>query len=168
MPGRMNHLNMTPHLSRLAKFVIIFPAIGLVALAQAFAQAPSSSQNILRVQLSGFRSNNGKPHCTIYNDAAAFPSHDEKAVKESEAPSIANSGAEVDFAGLAPGKYAMVCFHDENNNGKFDENALGMPKEGYCFSNNIHPRFSAPTFEQCAFDYQGGDQSISITMIYLY
>jgi uncharacterized protein (DUF2141 family) len=164
MLGGMNHLIMTRHL----KFLAGVAAIALIAAPQAFAQAPSSNQNILRVQLSGFRSNNGKPHCTIYNDAAAFPSHDEKALKESEAPAIANSQAEVDFAGLAPGKYALVCFHDENNNGKFDENALGMPKEGYCFSNNIHPRFSAPTFEQCAFDYQGGDQSIAITMIYLY
>ena len=60
----------------------------------------------------------------------------------------------------------MVCYHDENNNGKFDENMLGMPKEGYCFSNNVKPRFSAPNFNQCAFDYQGGDQSIAITMIY--
>jgi uncharacterized protein (DUF2141 family) len=158
---------MTLHLYRLAKFLIL-AAIALVAGGQAFAQPSSSQQNILRVQLGGFRSNNGKPHCTIYNDAAAFPSHDEKALKESEAPAIANSQAEVDFAGLAPGKYALVCFHDENNNGKFDENALGMPKEGYCFSNNIHPKFSAPTFDQCAFDYRGGDQSIAITMIYLY
>jgi len=60
----------------------------------------------------------------------------------------------------------VVCFHDENSNGKFDENALGMPKEGYCFSNNVKPRFSAPNFSQCAFDYKGGDQSISITMLY--
>lgn len=128
----------------------------------AFAQ----SAGALHVHLDGFRSNNGQAFCTIYNDAAAFPSHDDKAVKQGKAPTIKNASATIDFDGLAPGKYAMVCYHDENSNGKFDENVLGMPKEGYCFSNNIKPRFSAPTFDQCAFDYKGGDQSISIKMLY--
>ena len=138
-------------------------------LAMAFFTAASSSAQstgALHVHLDGFRSNNGQAYCTIYNDAAAFPSHDEKAVKQGKAPSIKDASATMDFDGLAPGKYAMVCYHDENSNGKFDENMLGMPKEGYCFSNNIKPRFSAPSFDQCAFDYKGGDQSISITMIY--
>jgi uncharacterized protein (DUF2141 family) len=145
------------------KLLTILVALAVVTATPAFAQ---DSQNILRVRLYGFRNNNGKPHCTLYKDPAAFPSHDEKAVKESDAPSITNKSAEVDFSGIAPGKYAIVCFHDENNNGKFDENALGMPKEGYCFSNNVKPRFSAPNFDQCAFDYKGGDQAISITMLY--
>jgi len=137
-----------------------------MAATTAFAQDPSKS--ILRVRLDGFRSNNGKPHCTLFNDRdpTAFPSRDEKALKEGSADSIANKSAEVDFSGIPPGRYAIVCFHDENSNGKFDENALGMPKEGYCFSNNVKPRFSAPNFNQCAFLYKGGDQSIAITMLY--
>ena len=65
-----------------------------------------------------------------------------------KAPAIKDASATIDFDGLAPGKYAMVCYHDENGNGKFDENALGMPKEGYCFSNNIKPRFSATRIER--------------------
>lgn len=138
-------------------------AFAIAAGTTAFAQDP---QKILRVHLDGFRSNNGKPHCSIFNDAAAFPSDGDKALKTVVGPGIKNSAAEVDFTGLAPGKYAIVCFHDENSNGKFDENMLGMPKEGYCFSNNVKPLFSAPKFPECSFDYKGGDQSISITMIY--
>ena len=141
--------------------LICFPILVLM-VTPAFAQ----SSGALHVKLDGFRSNNGQAYCTIYNDAAAFPSHDEKAVKQGKAPSIKDVSATMDFDGLTPGKYAMVCYHDENSNGKFDENMLGMPKEGYCFSNNIKPRFSAPSFDQCAFDYKGGDQSISITMLY--
>jgi uncharacterized protein (DUF2141 family) len=149
-----------------AKLLAICAALAIAAAAQVFAQDSTHQQNVLRVRLDGFRNNNGKAHCTLYNDAAAFPSHDEKALKQGEAPSIKNAYAEIDFAGIAPGKYALVCYHDENSNGKFDQNALGMPKEGYCFSNNVKPRFSAPDFDQCAFDYKGGDQAISITMIY--
>jgi uncharacterized protein (DUF2141 family) len=148
---------------RHAKLLVIPLTLAIVTATAALAQ---DSQNILRVRLDGFRSNNGKAHCTLYNDPAAFPSHDEKAVKQGDASSIKNASTELDFAGIPPGKYAIVCFHDENSNGKFDENALGMPKEGYCFSNNVKPRFSAPNFDQCEFDYKGGDQAISITMLY--
>jgi len=151
---------------RHAKLLALSAALAIITGASAFAQSPAPQQNILRVHLDGFRSNNGKAHCTLYNDAAAFPSNDDKALKEGDSPSIADASTEIDFSGIPRGKYAVVCFHDENGNGKFDENMLGMPKEGYCFSNNVKPRFSAPKFDQCAFDYGGGDQSISITMLY--
>jgi uncharacterized protein (DUF2141 family) len=153
----------------LARLLALSTALAIVTAAPAFAQN-AAPQNILRVQLGGFRSNHGTARCSIFNDRdpAAFPSNGDKLFKLAVAPTITNATAEADFTGLPPGKYAMVCYHDENNNGKFDENMLGMPKEGYCFSNNIKPKFSAPNFDQCAFGYQGGAQSIAITMIYLY
>ena len=152
-----------------ARLLALSAALAIVAAAPAFAQN-ASTQNILRVDLTGFRSDHGSARCSLFNDRdpSAFPSNGDKLFKLAMASSIKNAATEVDFTGIPPGKYAMVCYHDENNNGKFDENMLGMPKEGYCFSNNIKPKFSAPTFEQCVFDYQGGDQSIAIAMIYLY
>ncbi len=95
---------MMRHSKLFAKLLAVLVVLAVVTAGSAFAQ---DSQNILRVRLDGFRSDNGKPHCTLYNDPAAFPSHDEKAVKGSDAPSIANRTAEVDFSGIAPGKYAI-------------------------------------------------------------
>src|SRR5258708_9175350 len=126
-----------------------------------FAADSSSSEatkNVLHVQLDGFLNNEGKAHCTLYNDPQAFPRNDKKAVKEAETSTIKNAYAVVDFTGIAPGKYALVCYHDENSNGKFDMSALGLPEEGYAFSNNVKPRLSAPDFDECAFDYKGGEQ----------
>ena len=40
------------------------------------------------------------------------------------------------FTELKPGAYAVITFHDENDNGKLDENASGLPTEGYGFSND--------------------------------
>ncbi len=150
------------------KLLAILAALALLAPAPAFAQDSAAQANILRVKLDGFRSNNGQARCSIFNDSdpGAFPRNDRKLFKLAAAQTIANAYAEVDFTDLPPGKYALVCYHDENGNGKFDQTILGMPKEGYCFSNNVKPTLSAPTFSQCAFDYKGGDQSISITMIY--
>lgn len=54
------------------------------------------------------------------------------------------------FDGLAPGRYAVVAYHDENGNGQLDR-FLGMiPTEGWGLSNN--PEVSGPpSFEPCAF-----------------
>jgi uncharacterized protein (DUF2141 family) len=129
---------------------------------------PAFAQDVLRVHLDGFRNNNGKAHCSLFNDGdpAAFPENGKKAFKDADSAAIANAYAEIDFSGVPPGKYALVCYHDENSNGKFDESALGMPEEGYCFSNNVKPQLSAPNFNECAFEYKGGDQGLSITMLY--
>ena len=55
------------------------------------------------------------------------------------------------FEDLPPGQYAVQVIHDENDNGKFDSNFLGIPSEGYGFSNN--PRvMRRPTFEEARFD----------------
>jgi uncharacterized protein (DUF2141 family) len=152
---------------RYVKLLAVLIALAIAAAVQVFAQTPAP-QDVLRVHLDGFRNDNGKAHCSLFNDndPKAFPEHGEKALKQAETPSIKNAYAEIDFTGIAPGKYALVCYHDENSNGKFDESMLGMPEEGYSFSNNTKPTLSAPGFDECGFDYKGGDQSISMTMLY--
>jgi uncharacterized protein (DUF2141 family) len=151
----------------LPKLLVILVILA-VTTSTAFAQDSSNQQHVLRVQLDGFRNDKGQAHCSIFNDQdpAAFPEQEDKWFKDLWMPSIKNAYAEADFTGLPPGKYAVVCYHDENSNGKFDEGPFRMPKEGYCFSNNVKPRFSAPKFDECSFDYKGGDQSIAMTMIY--
>lgn len=50
---------------------------------------------------------------------------------------------------LPPGRYAVKMFHDQNGNGELDSNALGIPQEGYGFSNN-GGRFGPPSFDDAA------------------
>ena len=66
---------------------------------------------------------------------------------------------------IPQGTYAVAIFQDLNGNGKLDENMFGAPKEPFAFSNNIVPRFSTPTFEDCKFNFSGTEQTISIKLI---
>jgi hypothetical protein len=50
-----------------------------------------------------------------------------------------------------PGTYAVIVFHDENQDGKLDKNFLGVPQEGYGASNNVRHLMSAPEFEEASF-----------------
>ena len=49
---------------------------------------------------------------------------------------IENKRATCRFANLLYGDYAIVAFHDENHDGDFNQNWLGLPKEGFGFSDN--------------------------------
>ena len=51
---------------------------------------------------------------------------------------------------IPPGRYGIIVFHDENDDGRLDKDMLGIPTEGYGFSNNARGFFSAPSFEDAA------------------
>jgi len=65
----------------------------------------------------------------------------------------------------APGRYALVMFHDANANGDLDLGPLG-PKEGYGFSNNIRPFLSAPPLRSALFDVAGAETHVTIRLHY--
>ena len=55
---------------------------------------------------------------------------------------------------LPPGTYAIKLFHDANGNGELDTNLVGMPVEGYGFSNDAG-RFGPAAFEEAAVTLEG-------------
>lgn len=63
---------------------------------------------------------------------------------------VTNKTMTLSFSNLPAGDYAVKLFQDENENGLLDTNAIGIPKEGYGFSNNGgamgQPSFSAAKF----------------------
>ncbi|MBW3514358.1 MULTISPECIES: DUF2141 domain-containing protein [Shewanella] len=61
------------------------------------------------------------------------------------------------FSDLADGQYAVKVFHDENNNHSLDTNMLGVPSEGYGFSNNAGS-FGPASFKDASFSLQADAQ----------
>lgn len=68
------------------------------------------------------------------------------------------------FHDLPAGRYALSAFHDENGNDKLDRNILGIPKEGYGFSNARSE--GALPFSKAAFDFDGTTGSITVALRY--
>ena len=60
---------------------------------------------------------------------------------------------------LASGEYALVVYHDENGNGRLDENFLGIPSEPLGFSNRYWPQ-GPPTFSKAAFKLEAEETKI--------
>jgi uncharacterized protein (DUF2141 family) len=113
---------MKSHL--LISALIASSAIGALPIAQA---------GELTVTISDIRNPKGTLMVAVEKSDAGW--NDEE--KPVAAQKIAASGKEVVLKfDLPAGEYAVQVLHDENDNGKLDTNFMGMPTEGYGFSNN--------------------------------
>ena len=61
-----------------------------------------------------------------------------------------NEQEQVIFKDLPAGEYAIKIYQDENSNQKLDFNFIGIPKEGYGYSNNVG-RFGRPAYQEAKF-----------------
>lgn len=71
------------------------------------------------------------------------------------------------FEKLLAGEYHIRCFHDENGNRSMDTNFMGIPKEGYGFSNNAKGFMGPPADTDCMFKVEKSLETHQITMRYL-
>ncbi|MEM8769374.1 MAG: DUF2141 domain-containing protein [Pseudomonadota bacterium] len=53
---------------------------------------------------------------------------------------------------LPRGTYGIRVMHDENGNGEMDSNLVGMPTEGWGFSNNAMGNFGPPGWQDVRFE----------------
>lgn len=129
------------------------------ATTPAAAAAPAAA--VLVVTFSGLTSDAGAVMIALYDSEAAYTGGAPlRAVQVKAAvPQVTAS-----FAGLAPGRYALKCFHDLDGDGKLGTNPFGMPTEPFAFSNNAPARLGPPTWAEAAFtvDAAGAAQSITI------
>jgi uncharacterized protein (DUF2141 family) len=145
-----------------------------VALAMSPARAARASE--LRVTIAGVRSDAGELLIGVYADAEGFRHAITNATKvglmvdRSRVIGLAlraASGSQQNIlAQRHPGRYAVIVIHDENDNGGLDVNMMGVPTEGYGFSNDAHGFLSAPAFEAAAVTVGDMDQTIVIDLVY--
>lgn len=91
----------------------------------------------------------GKIRIGVFNKKKGFLKR-EAAIKHYYI-TVKNSIESIKITDLPKGDYAFSLFHDENSDDVCNLNFLGIPKEPYGFSNNIKPKFSAPSYADCTF-----------------
>jgi len=116
-------------------------------------------EGLLRIEVTNLRSSKGFVLVSLYNNAKDFPENAERAVGKTRV-AIQGGKAIASFSDLPQGKYAAAILHDQNDNLKMDFNAVGIPKEGYGFSNNAKGMFGPPAFAKAAFQVDGEKQIV--------
>lgn len=129
----------------------------------AFAQ---SSCNGIHVKILDIKNSTGMIACALFKSPEGFPVEYLRFATNIMAIKVRDKQARCDFQDIAPGMYALVVAHDENMNGKLDTNWLGVPTEGYGFSNDVKVWLSAPSFSAASFQFDGKNLDLSVGLHY--
>jgi len=115
------------------------PLLALLLLA---ATGPALAETLV-VRVTGAGAG-GQVVASLYQSADGFGSFNtRKAAQVKTAPATAGP-VTLRFENLAPGRYAVAAFHDEDSNLKVRTNFIGIPREPVGVSNNTGgmPSFS--------------------------
>lgn len=158
---------MTDGKSCLTSTITSASLIIITIMAAAWTDAASEkAAGTARIHVAGLRSDSGQVVCTLFSSPQGYPGDDNSQNTRTTTAKIIGRTAVCNFPGLAAGTYAAVVFHDENSDRSFNRNWIGMPKEGYGFSNNVFPMFRAPTFEEAGFRCSGGTINLKVRIRY--
>jgi len=136
----------------------------LTTLVAAFVFPTAALAGDLTVRIDGVHSDQGSILAAVYDSEASYMK--QPAARATFKVKASRGTVQYVLHDLPPGKYAVSVFHDENGNGKLDRNLLGIPKEGYGFSNGLPGSGRPPAFSSAAFEFAGTTQSITISLHY--
>jgi uncharacterized protein (DUF2141 family) len=137
---------------RVVSFILLFPLLSF--------HAPDEG---IKISVTNLRNNKGHVLISLYRNGEGFPDNTEKAIRKAKLV-IKDKVAWVLFTGLPTGKYAAAILHDENDDQKMNKTFLGLPKEGYGFSNNVMGTFGPPSFSKAAFNYNSGGNEVAVAI----
>jgi uncharacterized protein (DUF2141 family) len=122
---------------------------------RAMAQGAGAAGSPINLEVGGFPNDQGRLACALYSGPDGFPRDRNKAIQRVTGK-ISEGKATCVFNNVATGTYAIAFFHDAKMTGKMVKNMLGIPQEGYGFSNDAKPSaMSPPSFSAAAFQHDG-------------
>ena len=124
-----------------------------------------NAQNV-EVTITGIKSQKGQMVVGVFTDDLSF--RKEHGILKTMVPKTNLSDGTMTFSlSLEPGLYGLSVLDDENCDGKMDYGMLGMPKEGFGFSDYYHTGLKKPKFDSFKFTVDNGQvKKITVKMRY--
>ncbi|RQO66398.1 hypothetical protein DBR43_29720 [Pedobacter sp. KBW06] len=122
-----------------------------------------AQQGQLKITVPNVNKIEGKIQVSLYNTKDRFIRKGQE--YKSQTRKVNSNSETFIFKDLPVGTYAVALYHDENSDGKCNTNLIGIPKEGYGFSQNFKPSLSAPKFDDAKFKLEK-ETEIIIKLIY--
>jgi uncharacterized protein (DUF2141 family) len=150
-----------PMAGRCVAWFAVLMFVNLSAIAVAQSPCPG-----IHVKILNIKNSTGTVACALFESPAGFPIEYLRSATNIMVIKIRDTQARCDFLDIPPGTYALAVIHDENTNGKFDTNWMGVPTEGYGFSNDAKALLGAPSFSAASFQYDGQNLELTISLHY--
>jgi uncharacterized protein (DUF2141 family) len=128
--------------------------------------ATIEAQNV-EVTITGIRNTEGQMGIGVFRDNESFKKEQAYRELQFEKKDISNGVMKVQFT-LPPGTYGIALVDDENSDDVMEYNFLGVPKEGFGFSDYYHTGMKKPKFDSFKFTLDKGQKkSINIRIRYI-
>ena len=120
------------------------------------------------IQIDNVRSVDGFIAVSIFSEEnqASYPTRLQNATQTYYVPIQEKDSVVIQLKGLPVGKYAITLMHDEDGDGQLKKGPMGVPREGFGFSNNPRVYFGAPDFDKVVTPIRK-DTVVKVTMKYL-
>jgi len=111
-------------------------------------------RSTILVEVRGLRSDRGHVLGALFDSAASWGIEGRQvAVCRSR---VVRHRAYCPIERVHEGRYGFAFMHDENDNERMDTNFIGLPEEGFGFSNDAPVSFGPPSFDAVRFAHDGG------------
>ena len=127
----------------------VAPFAAMLMLAGLLAAAEGDSVD-LEVTLEGVHSADGQVLVALHRRTSGIDFPGDEGIVARKRVAADTEPVVVRFRDLAPGDYAVAAFHDADDDGELNANVLGIPTEGYGFSNGARGLMGPPSFESAA------------------
>lgn len=117
-----------------------------LSVAAALSISPAIDAADLTIRVTDIRKPDGAIYLSVFDSPESYA--DDAALHASRSR-VDGESMQITLHDLPPGQYAVRLFHDTNHNGELDRNMLGIPREGYGFSNDAGARGPA-SFDDAA------------------
>lgn len=144
------------------KLLIIALIISLFGSLELLSQVKSVAT--VEITFRGLRNNKGIVAIGLHNSPKGWHKKPEMEPNWSK-EAMKDGFLTVRLENLEYGTYAFSMMDDEDANLEMDK-FMGLPREGFAFSNNPHVGMSVPKFEECSFEVDTSFIELVVDVIY--
>ncbi len=126
----------------------------------------SVKSQTLIIDITNIRNANGKIIIGIFKNDKSFQKEITYIDKTIDKSMLYNGSLTVKIE-IKSGVYGVSILDDENNDGNMEYNFIGIPKEGFGFSNYYHSGIIKPKFENFSFVIGKNNKKVKVKMKYM-
>lgn len=147
---------------RLRSLIILI----LLIIAPSYFAASTAAQGKLMILVSNIKTSEGTIKLALFNSKQSYTNSNAKPYRVASGTITSKGTSIITLNNLPYGEYAIKLFQDKDNVGHIETNWLGIPKEGYGFSDNAIAQHSIPDYDAVKFLFTATNNQQKITLQY--
>jgi uncharacterized protein (DUF2141 family) len=139
--------------------------LSAILISLIFTSSKLCAQEV-EVTITGLKNSKGQIVIGVFKDDATFQKENAFLSKSFKKEEIIEGKMKVTFI-LEPGVWGLSLLDDENMSGLMEYNFIGIPKEGFGFSDYYHSGLTKPKFDAFRFTLEKEKKKITIKVRYM-